>query len=187
MRRVKILAGKSPEYAWIYIGIPVIIAAGGLMHFAYEWSGKSPLVGIFAPVNESVWEHLKMSFWPMLIWWFAGYFLYGDRSRRFAVQWFSSCTAAVVCGLAIILFLFYSYTGALGIEILLLDILAFCIGVCAAQVLAGHLYRYGNFPSSCLYASFLVLALMELLFAIFTFFPPHLPLFLDFSTGNYGR
>lgn len=146
MGRVKLLAGKSPEYSWIYTGIPVIIAAGSLMHFAYDWSGNSGIVGLFAPVNESVWEHLKMSFWPMLLWWFAGYFLYGDRSRRFAVQWFSSCSAAAVGSPVLILFLFYSYTGALGIESLLLDILAFFISVAAGQVLAAHLYRYGNSP-----------------------------------------
>lgn len=44
---------------------------GSLLHFAY---GLLPLpaVGMFAPVNESVWEHLKLLYWPVLT---AGFFL----------------------------------------------------------------------------------------------------------------
>ena len=36
---------------------------GTLLHFTYRWSGRNPLI---APVNESVWEHMKLLFFPML-------------------------------------------------------------------------------------------------------------------------
>ena len=39
--------------------------AGTLLHFLYDWL-PVPLVGLFAPVNESVWEHLKLLFWNVL-------------------------------------------------------------------------------------------------------------------------
>lgn len=35
------------------------------MHFLYDIV-PSPLTAVFAPVNESVWEHLKLIFWPFL-------------------------------------------------------------------------------------------------------------------------
>lgn len=38
--------------------------SGTLMHFAYEYSDQNPLVGMFAPVSESTWEHMKMVFFP---------------------------------------------------------------------------------------------------------------------------
>ena len=43
-----------------------VVLFGVFLHFAYELSGNNPIVGLFAPVNESVWEHLKLLFFPML-------------------------------------------------------------------------------------------------------------------------
>ena len=43
------------------------LVLGTLLHFTYEWSGENLFVGSFSAVNESVWEHLKLVFFPMLI------------------------------------------------------------------------------------------------------------------------
>ena len=41
------------------------ILAGSALHFLYDlW--PNPLTAVFAPVNESVWEHLKLLYWPFL-------------------------------------------------------------------------------------------------------------------------
>lgn len=40
---------------------------GTLMHFTYHWTGCSAITGLFVPVNESMWEHLKMLAMPMLL------------------------------------------------------------------------------------------------------------------------
>lgn len=40
---------------------------GTLLHFVYEWSGSSRLVGFFAAVNERTWEHLKLVFLPVFL------------------------------------------------------------------------------------------------------------------------
>lgn len=52
---------------WDLTGIPVIILGGVLLHFCFDWSGRRRLLAVFAPVNESVWEHLKMAYWPLLV------------------------------------------------------------------------------------------------------------------------
>ena len=43
-----------------------MIVLGTLMHFAYQLSNQNPIVGMFVPINESVWEHLKLLFFPGL-------------------------------------------------------------------------------------------------------------------------
>lgn len=48
---------------WLAFGIAVLAGTG--LHFLYDVC-PAPLVGLFAPVNESVWEHLKLFFWPTL-------------------------------------------------------------------------------------------------------------------------
>ena len=123
---------------WILLGIPVLIIVGSLMHFVYEWSGNSIIVGIFAPINESVWEHLKMAFWPMLIWWLLGYFLLSINNKISAEEWFVSCAIAEIICLLVIVSFYYTYTGALGIESLILDIFSLFLGVAVGQCLALH-------------------------------------------------
>ena len=50
---------------WISLALLTALFGTG-MHFLYDlW--PNALVGLFAPVNESVWEHLKLLYWPFLI------------------------------------------------------------------------------------------------------------------------
>ena len=39
---------------------------GTLSHFFYQWSGENFFVGLLSPVNETIWEHLKLLFFPAL-------------------------------------------------------------------------------------------------------------------------
>ncbi len=55
------------------IGIIFIVFLGSMLHFTFELSGRNPLVGIFPAVNESVWEHLKLAFWPAMLYAFIEY------------------------------------------------------------------------------------------------------------------
>lgn len=48
------------------LGVIFTFLAGTLLHFTYEWSGNNFWVGLFSPVNESTWEHMKLLFFPML-------------------------------------------------------------------------------------------------------------------------
>ena len=49
------------------VGGAAVLALGAAAHFFYEWSGNNFFVGMFSPVNESVWEHMKLAFFPMLL------------------------------------------------------------------------------------------------------------------------
>ncbi len=50
----------------IVIGIFFVLITGTLAHFLYEWTGKNFIAGLFTPVNESIWEHMKLIFFPIL-------------------------------------------------------------------------------------------------------------------------
>ena len=49
------------------IGIIFVLLTGTLAHFLYDWTGNNHIVGLFTPINESIWEHMKLLFFPMLI------------------------------------------------------------------------------------------------------------------------
>ena len=46
--------------------ILAVILLGSLSHFLYELSGGTAIFALFCPINESVWEHLKLLFFPFL-------------------------------------------------------------------------------------------------------------------------
>ena len=53
---------------WEVLGLLFVLAAGNLLHFVYDWTGQSPVVGALAAVNESVWEHMKLLTTPWVLW-----------------------------------------------------------------------------------------------------------------------
>ncbi len=53
---------------WEVLGLIFVLAAGNLLHFVYDWSGQSPVVGVLASVNESTWEHMKLLTTPWVLW-----------------------------------------------------------------------------------------------------------------------
>lgn len=171
---------------WILLGIPVLTIAGSLMHFLYDWTGKLTVVGIFAPVNESIWEHLKLTFWPMVLWWFAWYFISGRKYAVSREKWFPSAAASIIACPLVILAFFYTYTGAFGIESLALDIFSMILGITLGQFLALHIYVYSAFNRFAVCTSVILLIFLAAAFTLFTFAPPHIPLFLDGPTLSYG-
>lgn len=57
------------------IGTIFIFIIGFIIHNLYEWF-PNILTGVFAPVNESIFEHIKMIFTSYIIWIVIKYFIY---------------------------------------------------------------------------------------------------------------
>ena len=52
---------------WQAAGFAFATLGGTILHFLYDWTGGSILVAPFSGVNESTWEHMKLLFFPMLL------------------------------------------------------------------------------------------------------------------------
>ncbi len=161
----------------IYWGILFISILGSIMHFVYDLSGKMLVVGFFAPVNESVWEHLKLPFLPTILWWTISYFMLSKDNKINLPKWFySASTSLIICPLFIVSF-HYTYSGAFGIESLILDISSLFIGIIIAQFFALHLYQYSKIKIYHYLIAILILLILIISFIAFTVNPPSIPLF----------
>ena len=164
------------------IGTVFIIFLGSALHFTYALSGNNPVVGSFSPVNESVWEHLKMVFWPSLFW-----ILITILPLRKAVSNFFSAKAIGTYVMVITIpAVFYSYTALVGESILAIDIATFIIAVIIGQFASYKLFRQNTIVGPTERIALVALLLLALVFVVFTFYPPHLPIFQDSITGHYG-
>jgi hypothetical protein len=176
-------AFSSPQ-KWIIAGIPVLFGIGAIMHFSYGLLGEKVMVGLFAPVNESIWEHSKMVLWPVILWWSLYYFFQHSKQQIDKNKWFTGALAALLISLVAMPMLYYFYTGAFGTELLLVDILILLLSLLLGQLVGLHIYSRGKgIPAGFTAAIFAVLVLV---FMLFTFFPPQIPLLRDGVTGSYG-
>lgn len=152
---------------WGFIFISVI---GTLLHFLYVWSGEINFVGTFSPVNESVWEHLKLIFIPSLAWTMIGYFMVFRETKGYITE----KAASVFLGMALITSVFYVYTGIIGRSFVAVDIILFYIGVLAASLYAvknAQNEKHGNALGIAFFAFFLAA------FVILTFKSPEIGIF----------
>jgi len=163
-------------------GIVFIVILGSLLHFTFELSGHQPVVGVFSAVNESVWEHLKLGFWPALLYAIIEYRYIKKSTDNFLF----AKTAGIYLIPIIITILFYSYTAILGESVLVIDILTFVIAVIVGQLVSYKSLTYRKLPDVSNKISLVALVLLGVAFVLFTFYPPHLPIFRDPITGEYG-
>jgi hypothetical protein len=167
---------------WELIGIAVIAGVGAVFHFAFEWSGELRPVAVFAAVNESVWEHLKLIYWPALLYAALEY----RRVRNLSDNFITAKTAGIYVMPAAIIALFYAYTAITGSDNLIADIAIFVVSIALGQLTS---YRILILPhlSRRLYISAIIgLVILGIIFALFTFYTPRFPIFRDPVSGAYG-
>ena len=157
---------------YMITGIVFVSVLGTLLHFAYNFSGNNIAIGLFTPVNESIWEHTKLIFFPMLI-----YSLYLNKKTGKTYNCINSAMlSGALCGVSIIIVLFYTYSGIIGFDVAFADISIFYITVVTVFYIV---YKLATSCKADNYNSFLraLIILIICLFIIFTFSPPNIPLF----------
>jgi len=172
------------EEKYILFSILIIFVLGSLMHFIYDFTNQNIIVGLFAPVNESVWEHTKLGIIPLALWWGLFYIFKNKKCNMDKNKWFTSFLISLFTSIITIPMFFYFYTGSFGIENVFIDILIFFLSILLGQILGLHFYKYAkgiNYKITILIFLFILV-----IYGIFTFYPPKLPIFKDASTETYG-
>ena len=184
---------KNNLGVWQFAGFTVSVALGTILHFLFEWTGAYAVAPISA-VNESTWEHMKILFFPMLLFAFVQYAFF---RKDFQLFWWIKLIGIVV-GTVSIPILFYTYNGAFGKTPDWLNISFFFISAGVAYLLEYILFkkelkspnaRNENAWKSWNANAWIALAVLMaigLVFVAFTFYPPKLPLFQDPLTGKHG-
>lgn len=148
----------------------VTVLTGVCLHFLH-FSFPNPITALFSPVNESIWEHCKLVFWPGLA---AALWLTWGRPGAIR-PWL--LLLPIQC--ALLLALGYGYHILLGGEALWVDILIYLLVM---------LFGFGVSPRfsgpftgwKWLLPLLMTAALASLLY-IFTLYPPDHILFSDLS------
>ena len=156
-----------------FLGFAVTSILGTLLHFLYDLLGGAQWIAPFAATSESTFEHMKLLFWPMLLFGGVEYFFFRDRADFLCIK-----LRSILLGLALIPILFYTYNGAIGKSPDLVNIAIFFIATGAAY--HNETKRLLGVPQPCpVTLSFLLLVILVLLFLYFTQNPLKIGLFRD--------
>lgn len=168
---------KKTLMVWQKSGFVFTGILGVLLHFLFDWTNQSLSVAVFSAVNESIWEHMKLLFFPMLVFAVLESIFMGRKYESF---W---CTKlrGIVLGTLLIPALYYTLTGAFGVIPDWVNIAIFFVAAAASFYIEWKLLNFNQpeckYPATAIF----FLLLIAVLFAVFTFIPPEIPLFIDSS------
>ena len=155
---------------------------GVLLHFLYGLSGESRFVALFSAVNESTFEHMKILFFPLFLFAFIEKRFLGDSYRNF----WCARLCGILLGIFLIPVLFYTLGGIFGTLPAYVNITIFFVADAAAYALSYYIMKKGLLPHCKADTALLVLFMIAAIFAVWTFVPPRIPLFMDPVGGGFG-
>jgi hypothetical protein len=167
---------------WELVEAIFIILVGSVLHFVFAWSGYWPPMAVIAPVNESVWEHLKLAFWPALAFALIEYAALRERANNYWV----AKGVALFSMPALIVALFYAYTAVAGDNVLAVDIVVFVVSVAVGQWISYRILLARKARGLVGGLALVALVTMVAAFSLLSYYPPRLPLFRDSVTGQHG-
>lgn len=165
---------------WCFGGFVFVSLIGSVLHFVYDWTAQNILAAPFSAVNESTWEHMKLLFFPMFIFALIQSYFFKEFSNFWCIK-----LIGILAGLILIPVLFYTINGVFGKTPDFINIAIFFISAAIAFIIEAYLFKaYHSCKSP--FCAFVSICFIGLLFIVFTFLTPHIPLFLDPITNTYG-
>ena len=167
---------------WQLLGFAFTSFFGTLLHFLYDFTNSSVFAAPFSGVNESTWEHMKLLFFPALIFALIEWLFIGKSDKSFwcVKLW------GIIIGLSAIPVLFYTINGAFGKTPDWLNITIFFVSAAYMYVFEWRRLNSESGKHCNQKIAIAVLVLIALAFVVFTFAVPRLPIFLDPVTTTYG-
>jgi len=173
---------KKAVSTWQVAGFIFTSILGTFLHFLFDLAGESAAAALISAVNESIWEHMKLIYYPMLLFSLLEYRFWGREMPYF---WCVKLKG-ILLALVLIPALYYLYTGALGMSANWFNVTIFFLAAAAAYWTETKLFRTQRPCRTPDRLAFLLLLLIAAVFTLFTFHTPQAPLFRDPVTGTYG-
>lgn len=166
---------------WQFAGLSLSSLFGTILHFLYDWTNKSLFIAPISGVNESIWEHMKLLYVPLFI-----FALIQSRFFKYYKNFWCIKLVGILAGLLLIPILFYTYNGAFGKSPDLINIAIFFVSAATIFILEWYLFKKNTIKCKRPWLAFLFICFIGVLFILFTFVTPKIPIFKDPLTGTYG-
>lgn len=165
-----------------------IISVGGIfllcfiIHFAYTVF-PNPISAIFFPVNESIWEHMKMLYTAIIFYGLIDYFImkkFNINFNNFFLNLFVSSFASI----PIFLILYLPFYFKIGAK-MFLNISILFIAIMISQIISFYILKRNDIKNSNI-ISILLIIISFIAFGYLTYKPLKCELFFDVVEEKYG-
>lgn len=165
------------RYGFIFTSI-----AGVLLHFLFDWTNQSIIVSPFSAVNESIFEHTKLLFFPMLVFAIIENKYIGKGYENF---WCIKKNG-IMLGIVLIPVLYYTINGVFGQTPDWVNIAIFFLSVAVVYYAETRMFKSNKVECKKDDKAIMTLVIIAVLFAVLTFVTPKIPFFKDPITNTYG-
>ena len=167
---------------WQVAGFLITSMLGTFLHFLFDLSGQSVAAALVSAVNESIWEHMKLIYYPTLLFTLVEYRFWGKNYKQF---WCVKLMG-ILTGLVLIPTIYCTYTGIFGASVDWLNIAIFFLAAGTAYWLESKLIQKEYTCRLNARIAIFLIVMIGIVFTVFTFNPPEIPFFKDPMTGSYG-
>ena len=153
-----------------------------LFHFIYNWLPNS-ITAIFFPVNESIWEHMKLLFSAVVMYGIIDYIIlqkFKVKYNNFFTSLFVSAIAIIPIYLIMFLPIYYKIGKNMAITIGIM-----LIAIIISQVISYYVLKAKDFDKLNI-ISLILIIVSYIVFAYLTYYPIKTELFFDTKEEKYG-
>ena len=153
-----------------------------LTHFLYDWF-PNPIFSLFFPVNESIWEHMKMIYTTILLYGIIEYFIltrYKLMRNNFLLSVFLKSIIAIPIYLAIFLPFYYNLGENMIITFIILFLTIVIVNYIGYKIQESDEIKYQNT------ISIIGIIIVYTIMGFLTYNTPHNELFFDTQEEKYG-
>lgn len=180
--KVKLNERYTTGTLWIasIVVIILIVLTGWILSALHVWTGRNSLIGSLAPINNSVWEQLKLIHTPAVLFGFIAWLVIGKYTHNYMTAIF----LAILFSMIFFIVAFYTYVGIFGRSVLAIDVIIYVLSVI---LLVAAFYYYSvqyPYPHWTIVVSFIGLTIISTLIFVFSYFPPAIPLFDSTTREN---
>ncbi len=165
----------------LLISFFIISVFGTLFHFTHDWFKKGILLHIFSAVNESTWEHMKLLLAPTLIAMVFQFFVFKGAYFNF----WNAVLCLLVVELIAMPLLFEPLRLIMKKVPLWLTIVIFFLSI-VIGIFIEYLVLTKEFLLFGEVIAMVLVVVIILLFAVFSYYPPKFFIFKDPISGKYG-
>jgi len=167
----------------LLVSVPFLFVLGSILHFVYGWSKNNKIIGLFSPVNESIFEHSKLLLIPLILFWSSGYLFLKDSIN--VNSYFLAMLTSIIFSIMTMIAFYYTYKEFIGNTYLWIDIFDLFLSLFIGQIVANHFYVYSGGGISW-FISVSIVAIIFMFYVYLKFKPFKTPFFYDKKNKIYG-
>ena len=164
------------------IGVFVSFILSIILHFIYGIFPNT-FISVIAPVNESIWEHMKLIVSSTLLFGILEYFIYKKKDIPYN-NFILSYAISSILGIFVYLLLYIPLNDIFGHKAYIAISLLFIILI-FVQIVSYYIMSYKEINHSN-DVGILIIIIIYLAFGYLTYHPPKINLFYDYMNKGYG-